>query len=96
MIGTYLGPYELRTEIASGGMATVYRADQPAVDREVAVKIVHAAILHDEAMRERFRREALAFYTRDQGLTDDPFAPAVPEPVEVQGRQPTIDERYRR
>src|SRR5262245_18824732 len=58
MIGTYLGPYELRAEIASGGMATVYRAYQPAVDREVAVKVIHAAILHDQAMRERFRREA--------------------------------------
>ena len=58
MIGTYLGPYELLAEIASGGMATVYRAYQPAVDREAAVKVIHAAILHDEAMRERFRREA--------------------------------------
>src|SRR5262245_48621053 len=58
MIGTYLGPYELRAEIALGGMATVYRAYQPAVDRDVAVKVIHAAILHDERALDRFRREA--------------------------------------
>lgn len=58
MIGTRLGPYELRAELGRGGMATVYRAYQPAVDREVALKVIHAASLHDPAARDRFRREA--------------------------------------
>src|SRR5262245_43340064 len=58
MIDTHLGPYELREAIGQGGMATVYRAYQPTVDRYVAVKVIHAAILHDERTLDRFRREA--------------------------------------
>jgi serine/threonine protein kinase/tetratricopeptide (TPR) repeat protein len=58
MIGTRLGSYEIRAELGRGGMATVYRAYQPAVDRDVAIKVIHAASLHDPAMLDRFRREA--------------------------------------
>ncbi|HEX5690740.1 MAG TPA: protein kinase, partial [Roseiflexaceae bacterium] len=58
MIETSLGPYQLREAIGKGGMATVYRAYQPAIDRDVAVKIIHSAILHDSSAIERFRREA--------------------------------------
>ena len=59
MIGSRLGSYELRAELGSGGMATVYRAYQPAMDREVALKVIHLARADDEVMRARFRREAL-------------------------------------
>lgn len=38
MIGSKLGPYEIREEIGRGGMAAVYRAYQSSVDREVAIK----------------------------------------------------------
>src|SRR5689334_19861477 len=58
MIAAHLGPYQLREAIGKGGMATVYRAYQPAIDRDVAVKVIHAAILHDSGAIERFRREA--------------------------------------
>jgi serine/threonine protein kinase len=83
MIGTRLGPYELRAELGRGGMATVYRAYQPAVDRDVAIKVIHAAILHDPSALDRFRREArliarlehphiLPVYDFD-GLTNPPY-----------------------
>src|SRR5215470_10807572 len=58
MIGTRLGPYELIEEVGKGGMATVYRAYQPNVDRYVAVKVIHQAIASDSHNLERFQREA--------------------------------------
>lgn len=58
MIGTKLGVYEITEEIGKGGMATVYRAYQPSMDRHVAIKIIRASILGDEIGRDRFQREA--------------------------------------
>jgi serine/threonine-protein kinase len=58
MIGTRLGPYELVEEVGKGGMATVYRAYQPNVDRFVAVKVIHRSIAADTTSLERFQREA--------------------------------------
>jgi len=47
MIGSKLGPYELIEEIGHGGMATVYRAYQPSMDRYVAIKVIRNAIRQD-------------------------------------------------
>src|SRR5579859_1503844 len=58
MIGSKLGPYELIEEIGRGGMATVYRAYQPNVDRFVAVKVIHRAVAMDSTSLDRFTREA--------------------------------------
>ena len=58
MIGKKLRAYEITEEIGSGGMATVYRAYQPSMDRHVAIKVIRSSILHDKALRERFQREA--------------------------------------
>lgn len=58
LIGTRLGVYEIIDEIGKGGMATVFRAFQPNVDRFVAVKVIHQAIAADSAGLERFQREA--------------------------------------
>lgn len=58
MIGTRLGQYELVEELGKGGMATVYRAYHPTMERFVAVKVIHRAMAIDEAGLERFRQEA--------------------------------------
>jgi serine/threonine protein kinase/tetratricopeptide (TPR) repeat protein len=58
MLGSKLGPYEIREEIGRGGMATVYRAYQPTVDRDVAIKVITKAIAHDDSVIQRFQREA--------------------------------------
>ncbi len=58
MIGTRIGPYEIVEEIGKGGMATVFRAYQPNLDRDVAIKIIHRAIALDSVSMERFQREA--------------------------------------
>ena len=58
MIDQRLGPYRITDEIGSGGMATVYRAYQPSMDRHVAIKVIRSSILHEPTLKERFRREA--------------------------------------
>jgi len=58
MIGKKLRAYEITEEIGAGGMATVFRAYQPSMDRHVAIKVIRSSILHDEGLRERFQREA--------------------------------------
>jgi len=58
MIDQRLGPYRITEEIGSGGMATVYRAYQPSMDRHVAIKVIRSSILHEPTLKERFRREA--------------------------------------
>ncbi|MEX2503258.1 MAG: Stk1 family PASTA domain-containing Ser/Thr kinase [Egicoccus sp.] len=54
------GRYVLRGEIGRGGMATVHRAVDEVLEREVAVKLLHAHLAHDPAFLDRFRREARA------------------------------------
>ncbi|HLY26431.1 MAG TPA: serine/threonine-protein kinase, partial [Aggregatilineales bacterium] len=58
MIGSKLGPYDLIEEIGHGGMASVYRAYQPNMDRFVAVKVIHKSISLNATALERFTREA--------------------------------------
>ena len=55
---TQFGRYQVIEEIGRGGMATVYKALDPRFDREVAVKVLPAAFLHDPNFRARFEREA--------------------------------------
>ncbi len=52
--------YELFEKIGSGGMSTIYRGVQKALDREVAIKILHPSLAGDEAYITRFEREARA------------------------------------
>ena len=54
------GRYELTEKIASGGMASVWRAHDDVLARPVAVKLLHDHLAENEAFRERFRREAIA------------------------------------
>jgi eukaryotic-like serine/threonine-protein kinase len=52
--------YVLRGELGRGGMATVHRAVDEVLEREVAVKLLHAHLANDPAFLDRFRREARA------------------------------------
>lgn len=58
--GRKLGQYELRERLGRGGMAEVYKAYQPGMDRFVAVKVMLGHLATDESFVERFRREAQA------------------------------------
>jgi eukaryotic-like serine/threonine-protein kinase len=54
------GRYVLRGVLGRGGMATVHRARDEVLDRDVAVKLLHAHLATDPAFLDRFRREARA------------------------------------
>jgi len=60
MIGRTLGHYRVVEKIGAGGMGEVYRARDERLERDVAVKVLPAGTLADEAARKRFRKEALA------------------------------------
>jgi len=56
--GSTLGAYLLMERIGRGGMASVYRAYHPALDRQVAVKVLPEFFAEDAIYRERFQHEA--------------------------------------
>lgn len=55
-----VGRYEVRDCLGRGGMATVYRAHDPDIGRDVAIKFLHASLCEDADCRDRFVREAKA------------------------------------
>ena len=61
--GQNIGRYRVIEELGRGGMAVVYKADQPALDRYVAIKVLHPMVAADEKFLARFRREAQAVAT---------------------------------
>ena len=58
--GQQFGKYRILEELGAGGFATVYKAVDTTLDREVALKILHPHNVSDETIVARFRREAEA------------------------------------
>lgn len=56
--GQKFGRYEIKEEIGRGGMATVYRAYDPQLDLEVALKVIREDASNDAKFRDRFTQEA--------------------------------------
>ena len=56
--GDKLGPYEILAPIGAGGMGEVYKARDTKLDREVAIKVLPAALARDPERLARFEREA--------------------------------------
>jgi serine/threonine protein kinase len=56
--GDRLGPYEILAPIGAGGMGEVYRARDTKLDRDVAIKVLPAALAQDPERLARFEREA--------------------------------------
>jgi eukaryotic-like serine/threonine-protein kinase len=59
IVGQVLGHYRLMEQVSHGGMGAVYRAQDEHLEREVALKVLAPAILHDPVACKRFRNEAL-------------------------------------
>jgi len=60
---TRLGPYEILAPLGAGGMGEVFRAKDTRLDREVAIKVLPAAMAADPERIARFEREAKALAT---------------------------------
>jgi serine/threonine protein kinase/beta-lactam-binding protein with PASTA domain len=59
LVGRLLdGRYQVEAQVAMGGMATVYRAMDIRLDRQVALKVMHADLARDEEFVNRFIGEA--------------------------------------
>jgi dipeptidyl aminopeptidase/acylaminoacyl peptidase len=95
--GTRLGPYEIVAPLGAGGMGEVYRALDPRLGREVAVKVLPDAVAHDAERLARFEREARVLASLSHagiasifGIEEAAGAPALVMEL-VLG--PTLDER---
>jgi serine/threonine-protein kinase len=62
-----IGRYEIRRELGRGGMATVYLAYDPVLEREVALKLLPNYFAHDPEFSARFEREAKTVAALEHG-----------------------------
>ncbi len=60
LVGHHIGRYRILEKIGSGGMSVVYKGLDTALDREVAVKVLHPHLAGKEDSRRRLEREAQA------------------------------------
>ena len=58
--GTRLGPYEVLAPLGAGGMGEVWRARDPRLGRDVAIKVLPASLSQDPDRLKRFEQEARA------------------------------------
>src|SRR5215470_314130 len=58
--GTRLGAYEILGPLGAGGMGEVYRARDPRLGREIAIKVLPQDVARDPERLARFEREARA------------------------------------
>jgi serine/threonine-protein kinase len=56
--GSHFGPYTILEPLGRGGMATVFRAHDSALERDIALKVLPAQFVNDPTWGERFQREA--------------------------------------
>jgi Tol biopolymer transport system component len=70
--GSRLGPYEVISQLGAGGMGEVYKARDPRLGREVAIKVLPASFSADADRLRRFEQEA-----RAAGLLNHPNITAV-------------------
>jgi len=63
--GTKVGPYEITAAIGAGGMGEVYRAHDPKLGRDVAIKVLPEAFALDAERMARFQREAKVLASLD-------------------------------
>src|SRR6266508_1766157 len=58
LTGKQLGPYQIIASLGEGGMAAVYKAYHPAMERHVALKILPRHFASDAEFVNRFKQEA--------------------------------------
>lgn len=63
LAGQMIGPYEITAQIGAGGMGEVYRARDPRLGRDVAIKVLPGSFSADPDRLQRFAQEARAAAT---------------------------------
>lgn len=58
IVGEQVGAYRIVEQLGQGGMSTVYKAYHAALDRYVALKVLHPVFKGDRDFLQRFQREA--------------------------------------
>ena len=58
VVGENIGPYRILEQLGRGGMATVFKAYHAALDRYVAIKLLHPHFASDTDFVDQFKREA--------------------------------------
>src|SRR5262245_15514115 len=102
--GTRLGPYEILSPLGAGGMGEVYRATDTRLKRQVAIKILPAALAADPDRLARFQREAevlaslnnahiAAIYGLEDAPASSPGQPGMKALVMELVEGPTLAER---
>jgi len=85
--GSRLGPYEIVSRLGSGGMGVVYRARDPRLGRDVAVKVLPDDVAADPERLHRFEREA-----RAAGVLNHPNVVVVHDVGEASGTPYVVTE----
>jgi hypothetical protein len=85
--GSRLGPYEIVSPLGAGGMGEVYRAKDPRLGREVAIKVLPASFSKDPDRLRRFEHEA-----RAAGVLNHPNITAVYDIGSVEGSPYVVSE----
>ncbi|MGN6593723.1 MAG: protein kinase domain-containing protein [Terriglobales bacterium] len=96
--GTRFGPYEIVAPLGAGGMGEVYRAHDAALKRDIALKVLPAALAQDGERRARFEREAQVLASLQHpniaaiyGLQDNAIVMELAEGVNLAGPLPLDD-----
>src|ERR1017187_9512815 len=85
--GSRLGPYEVLSAIGAGGMGEVWRAWDPRLERDVAIKVLPASFSADTHRLRRFEQEA-----RAAGVLNHPNITAVLDVGEHEGAPYVVQE----
>jgi sugar lactone lactonase YvrE len=85
--GSRLGPYEIVSPLGAGGMGEVWRARDPRLGREVAIKVLPSSFAGDAERLRRFEQEA-----RAAGLLNHPNITAVYDVGQQEGAPYVVEE----
>src|SRR5262245_20327495 len=92
LVGSRIGPYEVLSPLGAGGMGEVYRARDPRLKRDVAIKLLPDLFASDPERLARFEREShiLASLTHPNIGTIYGVAESTAAPSGVTSQSPTI------